>query len=148
MDKGVLLLKLIYWQPVNTTAFHHFFALGMFCLSDNVSIAKEAASFNTLIFWRRNCFPVFSVCLNEFFQQVTVGKKRHLPILSRFRSPIFFYNEADVPENGNYLWLCQKFKQFPYCAFHKHENSKVQKLPSQLRFSLLSIIITITSNEP
>ena len=33
-------------------------------------------------------------------------------------------------------------KQLPvYCGFHKHANS-------QLRFSLLSIIITITSNEP
>ena len=39
------------------------------------------------------------------------------------------------------LWRC-------YCAFHKHANSKVQKPPSQLRFSLASIIITITSNEP
>ena len=28
-----------------------------------------------------------------------------------------------------------------YCPFHKHENSKVQKPPSQLRFSLPSIII-------
>ena len=35
-----------------------------------------------------------------------------------------------------------------YCAFHKHGNSKVQKPPSQLRFSLASIIITITGNEP
>ena len=36
-----------------------------------------------------------------------------------------------------------------YCAFHKHANPiKVQKPPSQLRFSLPSIIITITSNEP
>ena len=35
-----------------------------------------------------------------------------------------------------------------YCAFHKHANSKIQKPPSQLRFSLPSIIITITSNEP
>ena len=35
-----------------------------------------------------------------------------------------------------------------YCAFHKHANSKVQKPPSQLRFSLPSIIITITSNKP
>jgi len=35
-----------------------------------------------------------------------------------------------------------------YCAFHKHANSNVQKLPSQLCFSLPSIIITITSNEP
>ena len=35
-----------------------------------------------------------------------------------------------------------------YCPFDKHANSKVQKLPSQLRFSLPSIIITSTSNEP
>ena len=35
-----------------------------------------------------------------------------------------------------------------YCAFHKHANSKVLKAPSQLCFSLPSIIITITSNEP
>ena len=35
-----------------------------------------------------------------------------------------------------------------YCVFHKHANSKVHKPPSQLRFSLPSIIITITSNEP
>ena len=35
-----------------------------------------------------------------------------------------------------------------YCAFHKHANSKVHKPPSQLCFSLPSIIITITSNEP
>ena len=41
-----------------------------------------------------------------------------------------------------------KTKRVHYCAFHKHANSKVQKPPSQLRFSLPSIIITITSNEP
>ena len=35
-----------------------------------------------------------------------------------------------------------------YCALHKYANSKVQKTPSQLRFSLPSIIITIISNEP
>ena len=35
-----------------------------------------------------------------------------------------------------------------YCAFHKHANFKVQKPPSQAGFSLPSIIITITSNEP
>ena len=35
-----------------------------------------------------------------------------------------------------------------YRAFHKHANSKVQKPASQLHFSLPSIIITITSNEP
>ena len=38
--------------------------------------------------------------------------------------------------------------RYSYCAFHKHANSKVQKPPSQLRFSLPSIIIAITSNEP
>ena len=43
------------------------------------------------------------------------------------------------------IWV---FSQGPYCAFHKHAYSKVQKPPSQLRFSLPSIIITITSNEP
>ena len=58
-------------------------------------------------------------------------------------------------------WICESrcrqvsvllhvFAEFfcPYCAFHKYANSKVQKAPSQLRFSLPSIIITITSNEP
>ena len=35
-----------------------------------------------------------------------------------------------------------------YCAFHKHANFKDQKPPSQLRFSLPSILITITSNKP
>ena len=34
------------------------------------------------------------------------------------------------------------------CAFHKHVNSKVQMPPSKLRFSLPSIIITITNKEP
>ena len=34
-----------------------------------------------------------------------------------------------------------------YCIFHKHANTKLQKPPSQLRFSLPSIIITIRSNE-
>ena len=33
-------------------------------------------------------------------------------------------------------------------AFHKHSNSQLQKPPSQLCFPLLSIIITITSDEP
>ena len=33
------------------------------------------------------------------------------------------------------------------CAFQKHANSEVQKPSSQLRYSLPSIIITITSNE-
>ena len=40
------------------------------------------------------------------------------------------------------------FYCYLYCAFQKHANSKVNGSPSQLRFSLPSIIITITSNEP
>ena len=39
-------------------------------------------------------------------------------------------------------------RESSYCTFNKHANSKVQKPPSQLRFSLPSIIIMITSNEP
>ena len=34
-----------------------------------------------------------------------------------------------------------------YCTFQKRASSEVQKLPSQMRFLLLLIIITITSNE-
>ena len=46
-------------------------------------------------------------------------------------------------------WLQQQQQhKHSYCAFHEYANSKVQKAPSQLRFSLPSIIITITSNEP
>ena len=45
--------------------------------------------------------------------------------------------------------LTQTDLWFPfYCVFHKHANSKVNKPPSQLRFSLPSIIITTTTNEP
>ena len=40
------------------------------------------------------------------------------------------------------------FHAFPYCAFQKHANSKVEMPPSQLRFTLPSIIITITRNKP
>ena len=35
-----------------------------------------------------------------------------------------------------------------HCAFKKHMNFEVQKLPSQMYFSLPSVIITITSNKP
>ena len=47
-----------------------------------------------------------------------------------------------------YMSHCPHEAHDIYCAFHKHANSKVQKPPSQLRFWLPSIIITITSNEP
>ena len=48
----------------------------------------------------------------------------------------------------NKLLFEQNALRVHYYAFRKHANSKVQKPPSQLRFSLPPIIITITSNEP
>ena len=51
------------------------------------------------------------------------------------------YNQAQTANTA-------KHSGWYYCAFQKHANSKVQKPLSQLRFSLPSIIITITSNEP
>ena len=48
-----------------------------------------------------------------------------------------------------YKWLTLfLFLHFTYCAFQKHANSEAEKLPSQLHFLLLSIIIMITSNKP
>ena len=49
---------------------------------------------------------------------------------------------------GNFYVACGSILSLVYCAFQKHANSEVQKPPSQLHFSLLSILITITSNEP
>ena len=46
---------------------------------------------------------------------------------------------------GNMFFNCDEIS---YRTFKKHENSEVQKPPSQLRFSLPSIINTITSNGP
>ena len=54
---------------------------------------------------------------------------------------------ADICSKNKLLFE-QNALRVHYCAFRKHANSKVQKPPSQLRFSLPSIIITITSNEP
>ena len=73
-----------------------------------------------------------------------------------FRSSSLSFSSCSCQEQ-NYSFKPWKLKtkthkQFAensfYCAFHKHANSKVQKPPSQLRFSLPSIIITITSNKP
>ena len=46
---------------------------------------------------------------------------------------------------GNMFFKCDEIS---YRTFQKHENSEVQKPPSQLRFSLPSIINMITSNGP
>ena len=76
-----------------------------------------------------------------------------IPFFSILDNSIFSTGNANVYPN---LHTFQKSEtQFrrvkkwmrSYYAFHKHANSKVQKPPSQLRFSLLWIIITITSND-
>ena len=59
-------------------------------------------------------------------------------------------NFEDFLRSGG-VWpseLCLPGYSDVYCAFHKYANSKVQKPPSQLHFSLPSIIITIKSNGP
>ena len=55
----------------------------------------------------------------------------------------FPFNKPQSVAGVRKLYAC-----LSYCAFHKHANSKIQKAPSQLRFSLPSIISTITTNEP
>ena len=72
--------------------------------------------------------------MNKFLQSLEITFRRDP---SNFRPRINKMNSVKVR-------LAIAF----YCAFHKHGNSKVQKPPPQLRFSLLSMIITITSNEP
>ena len=72
--------------------------------------------------------------MNKFLQSLEITFRRDP---SNFRPRINKMNSVKVR-------LAIAF----YCAFHKHANSKVQKPPPQLRFSLLSMIITITSNEP
>ena len=71
--------------------------------------------------------------MNKFLQSLEITFRRDP---SNFRPRINKMNSVKVR-------LAIAF----YCAFHKHANSKVQKPPPQLRFSLLSMIITITSNE-
>ena len=50
----------------------------------------------------------------------------------------------DSPKKKNAPYFLLRFSQFFFCS---HVNSEVQKSPSQLRFSLPSVIIAITSNE-
>ena len=57
------------------------------------------------------------------------------------------HSNVVIEYSVGFLWEYTT-RSFVSFAFHKHANSKVQKPPSQLRFSLPSIIITITSNEP
>ena len=47
---------------------------------------------------------------------------------------------------GDFYVACGSILSLVYCAFQKYANSEVEKSPSQLHFSLLSILIAITSN--
>ena len=85
----------------------------------------------------------------SYLKIIGIKQTRELPlcrhVLYRLGTHGFFFNcsRGQVRENPS-----TPLKRAPYCAFHKHANSKVQKSLSQLRFSLPSIIINITSNEP
>ena len=59
-------------------------------------------------------------------------------------------NKGTIVENSNDLIAFKKIPLDIYTVLlcFLHTNSKVQKLPSQLRFSLPSIIITIVKVEP
>ena len=67
---------------------------------------------------------------------------------------MFVYNDGRTVKNLVIVLSCLviPFSLWALLALdfpriYKHANFKVQKSPSQLRFSLPSIIITITSNE-
>ena len=81
------------------------------------------------------------------------GKRRHFSVGLGYDQTTKWYSKHSSRLNRTKLWFqqCLFFSGSNgnnYCPFHKHANSKVQKPPSQLRFSLPSIIITSTSNEP
>ena len=75
--------------------------------------------------------------------KVPLSLNLHWPISSAAPSLILrpFLTATSKLDRGQRKEIC-------YRAFQKHANPEVQKPPSQLRLSLPSIIITITSNEP
>ena len=75
--------------------------------------------------------------------KVRLSLNLHWPISSAAPSLILrtFLTATSKLDRGQRKEIC-------YRAFQKHANPEVQKPPSQLRLSLPSIIITITSNEP
>ena len=77
-----------------------------------------------------------------------MGARFYIAQLGEARFPCFC--DCSGAESFNCVFnlagLLQKFQV--YCTFQKQNNSENQKPPSQLHFSLQSIIITITSNEP
>ena len=94
-----------------------------------------------------NCVEVL-----DFHGEESLRVKKNLTqLFQRFRSLYGLWqkteNEISPCESIFFLLPSVKKKTY-YSAFHKHVNSKVQKPPSQLCFSLSLFIITITSNEP
>ena len=82
-----------------------------------------------------------------FSSQISLSEATRIPrfaSLSVWSLILFTSDETRQQQHGQQ----SKTNGKTYCAFHKHANSKVQTPPSQLRFSLPSIIITFTSNEP
>ena len=80
-------------------------------------------------------------------RQISLSEATRIPrfaSLSVWSLILFTSDETRQQQHGQQ----SKTNGKTYCAFHKHANSKVQTPPSQLRFSLPSIIITFTSNEP
>ena len=74
------------------------------------------------------------------------NSKTRLPLL---RNRLFGdFPDSRIYAEDSYFISRGLNSNLSYCAFHKHATCKVQKPRSQLRFSLPSIIITITSNEP
>ena len=84
------------------------------------------------------------------FRIPSAGFRIPKPRIPESTSKKFLDSGIRIPLHGAIcsLSVYQAMPSLLYCAFHKHANSKVQKPPSQLRFSLPSIIITIISNEP
>ena len=82
---------------------------------------------DVVLFW----FPVWAILIQ--------GKCMTKPMKGCIRNNPAF--AATILENVQALKLWTRIRK-SYCAFHKHANSKVQKTPSHLCFSLPSIIIT------
>ena len=95
---------------------------------------------STGLLWRDSMMTVWEGLLNHHKEGPWFKTNcQHLPV---WLQNLFIVNNKCVVSHieSDYECFC--------CAFHKHANCKLQKLPSQLRFSLPSIIITITSKEP
>ena len=71
----------------------------------------------------------FCVVFTSFVKRASEIRKFHLAVVQRWHRNV-----------QNSVFTCKVV--VCYCLFHKHENSKVEKPPSQLCFSLPSILVT------